>query len=87
MNTKHYSQRLISITKEIEKAKETKIKSETQLENYKRELAEIEKQFKELGVKPEDADKKIEELNNQVAENLSKIEAILDGEEVDDLGI
>lgn len=69
--------RLQQIKSTIERGRTERARAEATLETLQKQEADIHKQLAELGVAPENLEAEIESLKAQVAEQLSKAEALL----------
>lgn len=62
---------------ELEKAKNIRIRAEARLEQLNQQKHEIIKEIKELGITPEELDKEIGRLQNEIEELLGRIRKML----------
>ena len=72
-------ERLDTLKKQVEEAKEAKAKAEANLETYQKQREEIIKEMSELGVAPDNIEDEIKEIDKAVEENLDAAEQLLNG--------
>jgi septal ring factor EnvC (AmiA/AmiB activator) len=68
----------------IEQKQADKIRLETKLANILEQMADLEKQCKDLGIDPENLSHEIQSREEEIEACLSKARAYLAGEEVED---
>ncbi len=71
--------RLNSLKSEIEKGKSEKVRAQTNLETYTKQLDDVKAEVKALGVEPtiEALEAEIAKLDAEILESLSKAEGLL----------
>ena len=72
-------ERLDTLKKQVEEAKEAKAKAEANLETYQKQREEIIKEMSELGVAPDNIEDEIKKIDKAVEENLDAAEKLLNG--------
>lgn len=71
------STRLDSLRKRAETARTEKAKAEATLESLEKQQAELEAEIRAYGINPEQLDAEIKRLEIEIAEALTKAEALL----------
>lgn len=77
MSINNEALRLQQIKATIDRGRTEKARAEATLESLAKQEEDIHRQLAELGVEPENLEAEIESLQAQIAEQLSKAEALL----------
>ncbi len=70
----NYTEQLEILEVRLQKAKEAKIKAETEKKSAKARLSELEVEMEKLGVTPETLNSKIEELEKSLTDGIAELE-------------